>query len=127
MFEVKGDKPAPWDLQAVPHGALHINYYVSQKYKTTRMVYVYTPPGYESSNMRYPALYLLHGAGGVESSWYEGGKANLILDNVIAEGKAKPMIVCADKECGYKRSADQPAPEAEPTALASPEPVSLPA
>jgi hypothetical protein len=93
LFEVKGDKPAPWDLQPVPHGAVHINYYVSQKYKTTRMVYVYTPPGYESSNVKYPALYLLHGAGGIESSWYEGGKANLILDNAIAEGKAKPMIV----------------------------------
>ena len=93
LFEVKGDKPAPWDLQPVPHGAVHINYYVSQKYKTTRMVYVYTPPGYEASTTRYPALYLLHGAGGIESSWYEGGRANLILDNLIAEGKAKSMIV----------------------------------
>ena len=93
LFEVKGDKPAPWDMQAVPHGAVHINYYVSRKFDAQRMVYVYTPPGYDTSTMKYPALYLMHGAGGIESSWFAAGRANLILDNLIAEGKAKPMIV----------------------------------
>ena len=92
MFEVKGDKPAPWDIQAVPHGTVHVNYYVSKKFEAPRMVYVYTPPGYETSSARYPALYLMHGAGGEESSWFAEGRANLILDNAIAEGKAKPMI-----------------------------------
>ncbi len=116
LFEVKSDKPAPWDLQPVPHGALHINYYVSRKYKTTRMVYVYTPPGYESSNLRYPALYLLHGAGGVESSWYEGGRANLILDNLIAEGKAKPMVVVMP----YGRPGQEPALGSSAPAAAEP-------
>ena len=93
LFEVKGDKPAPWDLQAVPHGAVHINYYVSKKFDAQRMMYVYTPPGYDTSTTKYPALYLMHGAGGIESSWFTAGRANLILDNLIAEGKAKPMIV----------------------------------
>jgi enterochelin esterase family protein len=67
MFEVKGEKPLPWDVQAVPHGTVHINYYVSNKFDAPRMMYVYTPPGYETSTMRYPALYLMHGAGGEES------------------------------------------------------------
>ena len=93
LFEVKGDKPAPWDIQAVPHGTVHINYYVSKKFEAPRMVYIYTPPGYETSNAKYPALYLMHGAGGEESSWYAEGRANLILDNAIAQGTAKPMIV----------------------------------
>jgi enterochelin esterase-like enzyme len=93
LFEVKGDKPAPWDLQSVPHGAIHVNYYVSKKFDAQRMMYVYTPPGYDTSTTRYPALYLMHGAGGIESSWFTAGRANLILDNLIAEGKAKPMIV----------------------------------
>ena len=89
LFEVKGDKPAPWSLQAVPHGSVHVNYYVSKKFDAQRMIYVYTPPGYDTSTTRYPALYLMHGAGGMESSWFTAGRANLILDNLIAEGKAK--------------------------------------
>lgn len=93
LFEVKADKPSPWDLQPVPHGTVHINYYVSKKFEAPRMVYIYTPPGYETSTAKYPALYLMHGAGGEESSWFADGHANLILDNVIADGKAKPMIV----------------------------------
>jgi enterochelin esterase family protein len=93
LFEVRGDKPAPWDIQPVPHGTVHINYYVSKKFEAPRMVYIYTPPGYETSTNKYPALYLMHGAGGEESSWFAEGRANLILDNAIAEGKAKPMIV----------------------------------
>ena len=50
------------------------------------MIYVYTPPGYDTSTTRYPALYLMHGAGGMESSWFTAGRANIILDNLIAEG-----------------------------------------
>jgi len=93
LFEVKGDRPSPWDLQPVPHGAVHINYYVSKKFDAQRMMYVYTPPAYDTSTTKYPALYLMHGAGGIESSWFTAGRANLILDNLIAEGKARPMIV----------------------------------
>jgi enterochelin esterase-like enzyme len=93
MFEVKGDKPAPYDIQPVPHGTVRIEYYTSNKFEAPKMVWVYTPPGYETSNAKYPALYLLHGAGGTESDWVMTGHANLILDNLIAQGKAKPMIV----------------------------------
>ena len=93
LFEVKGDKPASWDVQNVPHGDVHINYYVSKTMNAPRTMYVYTPPGYETSKTRYPALYLMHGAGGSDSSWFTAGRANLILDNLIAENKAKPMIV----------------------------------
>jgi enterochelin esterase family protein len=94
QFEVKGREPASWDPQAVPHGVLHVQYYNSKKYSgALRMVYVYTPPGYDGSNTRYPSLYLMHGAGGSESSWFTAGRANIILDNLIAQGKAKPMVV----------------------------------
>lgn len=93
LFEVRGDKPAPWSLRPVPHGSVHVNYYASKKFEAQRMMYVYTPPGYDRSTGQYPALYLMHGAGGIESSWFTVGRANLILDNLIAEGKARPMIV----------------------------------
>jgi len=93
LFEVKGDKPSPWSIQPVPHGNVHINTYVSKTMNAPRNIYVYTPPGYETSTGRYPALYLMHGAGGSESSWIAEGRANLILDNLIAEGKARPMVI----------------------------------
>jgi enterochelin esterase-like enzyme len=93
LLEVKGDKPSPWTVQPVPHGNIHINTYVSKTMNATRNIYVYTPPGYETSDARYPALYLMHGAGGSESSWITGGRENIILDNLIAEGRAKPMII----------------------------------
>jgi enterochelin esterase family protein len=94
LMTVPGDAPMPWDPQNVAHGTVHINYYNSKSYgNALRMVYVYTPPGYETSNARYPALYLMHGAGGNESSWVTAGRANIILDNLIAQGKAKPMVV----------------------------------
>ena len=93
LLEVKGDKPSPWSIQPVPHGSIHIHTYVSKTMNAVRNIYVYTPPGYETSTARYPALYLMHGAGGSESSWVTAGRANIILDNLIAEGRAKPMII----------------------------------
>jgi enterochelin esterase family protein len=93
LLEVKGERPSPWSIQPVPHGNVHINTYVSKTMNATRNIYVYTPPGYETSTTRYPALYLMHGAGGSESSWTTAGRANIILDNLIAEGRAKPMII----------------------------------
>jgi enterochelin esterase-like enzyme len=77
----------------VPHGTIHVNFYDSPNLDTERMVYVYTPPGYESSKLKYPVLYLLHGNGQIEASWTWTGRANVILDNLLAEGKIKPMIV----------------------------------
>jgi enterochelin esterase-like enzyme len=110
MFEVKGDKPAPYDYQPVPHGEVRIDYYQSKKFDAPQMVWVYTPPGYDTSTQKYPALYLLHGAGDTEAGWVVVGRANLILDNLIAEGKAKPMIVVmpygrAGRSAGIEASA----------------------
>jgi len=93
MFEVPGDQPAPYDIQNVSHGTVHINWYPSATVGALRSIYVYTPPGYEQSKSRLPVLYLLHGSGDTESGWVEIGRANLILDNLIAAGTAKPMII----------------------------------
>lgn len=94
FFEVVGDKPGLASARDVPRGALHIHYYDSKAVGTTRSVRVYTPAGYEKSgNATYPVLYLFHGSGGIDSQWTTVGRANFIMDNVIADGKAKPMIV----------------------------------
>ncbi|MCU1259618.1 MAG: putative esterase, partial [Bryobacterales bacterium] len=93
MFEVPGDKPAPYDITPVTHGTVHINWYESKSLGVPRSMYVYTPPGYEEGKTKFPVLYLLHGSGDTEAGWVTIGRANLILDNLIAQGKAKPMIV----------------------------------
>jgi enterochelin esterase family protein len=93
MFEVPGDQPAPYDWQYVPHGTVHVHWYKSTTLDVPRRIDVYTPPGYEASRATYPVLYLLHGSGDTEMGWTNCGKADMILDNLIAAGKAKPMIV----------------------------------
>jgi len=82
------------DEKNVPHGAVaSVNYYSSALGKFRRM-HVYTPPGYEASgSQKYPVFYLLHGAGDCDDSWTSVGRAGFILDNLIAEKKARPMIV----------------------------------
>jgi enterochelin esterase family protein len=93
-FEVPGDTPAFYDLRPGPRGAVRIQTYDSKSLGISRPVYVYTPPGYDrSGNTRYPVLYLLHGNGQIEQLWTSIGRANVILDNLIADGKAKPMII----------------------------------
>ena len=82
-----------YDVKPVPHGTVSIKYYPSKATGTTRRAYIYTPPNYERSSGRLPVLYLLHGADGDETAWTQFGRANLILDNLIAEKKAAPMIV----------------------------------
>src|SRR5581483_1501808 len=85
----------PPDIAAekdVPHGKLEMVSYESKSVGTTRKMNVYTPPGY-SSDKKYPVLYLLHGIGGDETEWQRFAKPNLLLDNLIAQGKAEPMIV----------------------------------
>jgi enterochelin esterase family protein len=81
------------DARNVPHGAVASVYYHSSALGRTRRMHVYTPPGYESGKGKYPVFYLLHGAGDCDDSWTSVGRANFILDNLIASGKAKPMIV----------------------------------
>jgi enterochelin esterase family protein len=89
-FIVPGTEKAVFEERPVPHGTIHVELYDSQNLKTPRMFYVYTPPGYETGKKKYPVLYLLHGNGQIEASWTWTGKANVILDNLIADGKAKP-------------------------------------
>ncbi len=77
----------------VPHGNVSKVWYNSPVLGIDRRVYIYTPAGYEKSNRKYPVFYLLHGAGGDEDAWTNMGRAAQIMDNLIAQGKAKPMIV----------------------------------
>jgi enterochelin esterase-like enzyme len=82
-----------WDVKDVPHGAVAAVTYQSKTLKRPRRMHVYTPPGYEKGEGKYPVFYLLHGAFDCDSSWTTVGRAGFILDNLIAAGKAKPMIV----------------------------------
>ena len=77
----------------VRHGTVSKVWYKSEVLGSTRRLYVYTPAGYESSTQKYPVFYLLHGAGGDEDAWTNMGRAAQIMDNLIAQGKARPMIV----------------------------------
>ncbi|MBI1762044.1 MAG: esterase [Acidobacteria bacterium] len=82
-----------FDTKEVPHGAVAAVTYYSTALKRFRRMHVYTPPGYESGKGKYPIFYLLHGAGDCDDSWTSVGRAGFILDNLIAAGKAKPMVV----------------------------------
>lgn len=93
QVEVPGDGLQFWDSKPVPHGLLQIVTYESKATKATRQAYVYTPPDYARSNTKYPVLYLLHGGGDLDPGWSMTGRAHIIMDNLIAEKKAKPMIV----------------------------------
>ncbi|HLX44449.1 MAG TPA: alpha/beta hydrolase-fold protein [Bryobacteraceae bacterium] len=94
MFHVPGTSPSPWDIADVPHGEVHHHFFHSASIGDDRDYYVYTPPGYEPSEKKlYPVLYLLHGYSDDASGWSAVGFANIILDNLIAQGKAKPMLI----------------------------------
>lgn len=91
---VPGPSSLPWELNDVPHGVIHHHFYKSSVANDERDYYVYTPPGYDAhAKTKYPALYLLHGYSDDASGWTAVGRANVIFDNLIAEGKMKPMIV----------------------------------
>ncbi|MEZ5071316.1 MAG: alpha/beta hydrolase-fold protein [Bacteroidales bacterium] len=90
---VPGQASDVFQVNPVPHGSLTKVWYDSPSLKLKRRMYVYTPPGYEDSGETYPVLYLLHGGGGDEDAWTSLGRANYILDNLIAQGKARPMII----------------------------------
>lgn len=94
MVLVPGEPPMFYEQRDVPHGTVHGHRYASESLGVTRGLYVYTPPGYETSPaQRYPVLYLLHGSGDTEDAWTVVGRCNFIADNLQAEGKAKPMII----------------------------------
>lgn len=93
LVDIPGDTPAIYAERDVPHGTIAMELYRATTINRTRGLYVYLPPGYARSTTTYPVLYLLHGAGGYEGSWWGSGRMNLIMDNLIADGKAVPMIV----------------------------------
>ncbi|HEX6805450.1 MAG TPA: alpha/beta hydrolase-fold protein [Terriglobales bacterium] len=88
------DPSLPWEVNDVPHGRIHHHFYHSKLAGDDRDFYVYTPPDYDPrGKQEYPVLYLLHGYSDAADGWTAVGRANYILDNLIAQGKAKPMIV----------------------------------
>jgi enterochelin esterase family protein len=95
MVHVPGPASLPWEVNDVPHGVIHHHFYKSGAVGDQRDYYVYTPPGYDASakKKKYPVLYLLHGYSDDASGWTAVGRANVIFDNLIAQQKAKPMIV----------------------------------
>ncbi|WP_228466760.1 alpha/beta hydrolase-fold protein [Adhaeribacter swui] len=127
-----------YTLKNVPHGHVHQILFPSKSTKTSRVANVYTPPGYEKGNTKYPVLYLQHGWGENETSWAIQGKTNLIMDNMIAEGRIKPFIVVMTY--GMTNTGGRPgmpprpaanataaAPGATPAAGAAPAPAPRPA
>ncbi len=98
-----------YDLQDVPHGEVRTRWYFARATSSWRRALVYTPPGYDASpETRYPVLYLQHGMGEDERGWTSQGRANFILDNLIAAGQAVPMLVVMESGYALTRPADTP-------------------
>ena len=91
LVTVPGNPANEW--KHIPHGAVAKLSYYSTVLEKPRRLHIYTPPGYETSTASYPVLYLLHGASDSDESWISVGRAHLILDNLIAAGKARPMVI----------------------------------
>jgi enterochelin esterase-like enzyme len=94
MVEVPGTPPMVHEFNAaIPHGTVREHWYQSKSLSRRRSLHVYTPPGYDHSGRKLPVMYLLHGSGDNDATWAALGRANVILDNLIAAKKARPMIV----------------------------------
>ncbi|MFV0377667.1 MAG: alpha/beta hydrolase-fold protein [Mangrovibacterium sp.] len=93
IFIIPGGQGDLYSVRDVSHGTVARRWYNSPGNSMFRRLTIYTPPGYEASSESYPVLYLLHGMGGDEEAWINYGRTSQILDNLIAQGKAKPMIV----------------------------------
>jgi enterochelin esterase-like enzyme len=94
ILHIPGEPPLPHDFQNVPHGAVHQHTYLSKSLGRLRELVVYTPPGYDKqADARFPTLYLQHGMGDNQATWVVHGKAHWILDNLMAQGKARPMVM----------------------------------
>jgi enterochelin esterase family protein len=114
-----------YHVQDVPHGEVREHWYHSSVTDSWRRVFIYTPPGYDKNlKTRYPVLYLQHGGGEDETGWVKQGYANFILDNLIAEGKAKPMIIVMSS--GNARRAGEPDRPVGPPPGASAAPRAVP-
>ncbi len=94
ILQIPSSPAAPWDFRPdIAHGTMHWHDYFAKSLQARRRLHVYTPPGYERETRKYPVLYLVHGFSDNDAAWSVHGKANLILDNLIADKKAVPMIV----------------------------------
>lgn len=94
LVDIPGDQPLIHSLQNVPHGNISYRYYYSATLGRIRTLVIYTPPGFDVNNKtRYPVLYLIHGGSDTEETWTKVGRANVIADNLIAQGKSRPMII----------------------------------
>ena len=93
ILHIKSDPPAHWDLQKIPHGTLHTHDYWSNSLKTWRKIVVYAPPNYHATQNPLPTLYLSHGFSDNQASWSTHGKAHSILDSLIKQKAAKPMLI----------------------------------
>ena len=94
QVHVPGPATLPWEINDVPHGVIHRHHYRSKICDDERDVLVYTPPGYNpAARKTYPVLYLLHGFSDAEDAWIDVGRANVILDNLIARKQARPMVI----------------------------------
>jgi len=103
QLHVPGPKTLSWELNDVPHGVIHRHHYFSTVVGEERDVWVYTPPGYDSASaQKLPVLYLLHGFSDAEDAWVSVGRANVILDNLIVRGEAKPMLVVMPRGYGNR-------------------------
>jgi len=115
VLEVPASDEANYSAKKVPHGDVREHWFYSEITGEFRRMYVYTPPGYDKDyTTKYPVLYLQHGAGELEMEWTHSGKANFILDNLIAEGKARPMIIVMNN--GF---ATRPGEVAQPQVMGS--------
>jgi enterochelin esterase-like enzyme len=119
---VPGAASDVYTVKDVPHGMISKVWYPSPTLEKSRRMYIYTPPGYAGSTEKYPVLYLLHGAGGDEDAWTTLGRTPYILDNLIAAGKAKPMIVVMTNGNAWSSAASSE----EPKALTTPDYTQMP-
>jgi len=110
-IEVPAGDQEFYALKNVPHGQVREQIYFSESNSTLRRCFVYTPPGYDQDlEKRYPVLYLQHGGGEDETGWSNQGKANLIMDNLIAEGRSVPFIIVMDNGTWRMPERDRQAP-----------------
>ena len=93
LVDIPGDQPSLHAVQNVPHGELTYSFYHSKTLNRTRPLVIYTPPGYREGTQKYPVFYLVSGTTDTEETWFRAGRMNFILDNLIAQKKAVPMIV----------------------------------
>ncbi|HTU93223.1 MAG TPA: alpha/beta hydrolase-fold protein [Gemmataceae bacterium] len=107
MVFVRGKEADFEDIKDVPHGEMRKVWYQSSTLSSQRSMHVYTPPGYDDNSERYPVFFLLHGSGDDDSGWSTIGRAGFILENLIAQKKAKPMIVVMPNG-SLPRPANQP-------------------